>query len=66
MNVLFKPSNLLHGVFQYQIQTLRDIKQPIFTLKGVIIITFPMFSDVPNGKYSEKNLSEKDILGHEI
>ena len=39
---------------------------PFFTLKGVIIIAIPMFSDVANGKYSEKNLSEKDILGHEI
>ncbi len=60
-------SNLLHGGAPIlNPNSTRYAQATHFYFEGCNHYYAPMFSDVANGKYSEKNLSEKDILGHEI
>jgi ectoine hydroxylase-related dioxygenase (phytanoyl-CoA dioxygenase family) len=60
-------SNLLHGGAPIlNSNSTRYAQATHFYFEGCNHYYAPMFSDVANGKYSEKNLSEKDILGHEI
>ena len=60
-------SNLLHGGAPISNpNSTRYAQATHFYFEGCNHYYAPMFSDVVNGKYSKKNLSEKDILGHEI
>lgn len=60
-------SNLLHGGAPItNPNSTRFAQATHFYFEGCNHYYAPMFSDVANGVYSEKDLSKKDILGHEI
>ena len=60
-------SNLLHGGAPIiNPDATRYAQATHFYFEGCNHYYSPMFSDIANGNYSEKNLSEKNILGHEI
>ena len=60
-------SNLLHGGAPItNSDSTRFAQATHFYFEGCNHYYAPMFSDVANGVYSEKDLSKKDILGHEI
>ena len=58
-------SNLLHGGAPNPDST-RYAQATHFYFEGCNHYYSPMFSDAANGIYSDKDLSKKDILGHEI
>jgi hypothetical protein len=60
-------SNLLHGGAPIiNPNSTRYAQATHFYFEGCNHYYSPMFSHVAEGKYSEKDLSQKDILGHEI
>jgi len=60
-------SNLLHGGAPITNQdSTRYAQATHFYFEGCNHYYSPMFSDTKNGRYSEKDLSHKNILGHEI
>lgn len=60
-------SNLLHGGAPITNKdSTRYAQATHFYFEGCNHYYSPMFSDTVNGIYSEKDLSKKDILGHEI
>lgn len=60
-------SNLLHGGAPItNPDSTRYAQATHFYFEGCNHYYSPMFSDTANGVYSEKNLSQKDILNHEI
>lgn len=60
-------SNLLHGGAPIlNPNSTRYAQATHFYFEGCDHYYSPMFSHVAEGKYSEKDLSQKDILGHEI
>ena len=60
-------SNLLHGGAPItNPDSTRYAQATHFYFEGCNHYYAPMFSDTANGTYSEKDLSKKDILGHEI
>lgn len=60
-------SNLLHGGAPITNKdSTRYAQATHFYFEGCNHYYSPMFSDTVNGMYSEKDLSKKDILGHEI
>ena len=60
-------SNLLHGGAPIiNPNSTRYAQATHFYFEGCNHYYSPMFSDVANGKYSEKDLTQKDILKHEI
>lgn len=60
-------SNLLHGGAPItNPNSTRFAQATHFYFEGCNHYYAPMFSDTANGMYSEKDLSKKNILGHEI
>jgi ectoine hydroxylase-related dioxygenase (phytanoyl-CoA dioxygenase family) len=60
-------SNLLHGGAEIlNSESTRYAQATHFYFEGCNHYYSPMFSDVANGIYSEKDLSKKNILGHEF
>jgi len=60
-------SNLLHGGAPItNPDSTRYAQATHYYFEGCNHYYSPMFSDTANGVYSEKDLSNKDILGHEI
>jgi hypothetical protein len=60
-------SNLLHGGAPItNPNSTRFAQATHFYFEGCNHYYSPMFSDTANGIYSDKDLSKKDILGHEI
>ena len=66
-NCIIWASNLLHGGAPItNSNSTRYAQATHFYFEGCKHYYTPMFSDVANGKYSEKDLTQKDILGHEL
>lgn len=60
-------SNLLHGGAEIlNSESTRYAQATHFYFEGCNHYYSPMFSDVANGVYSEKDLSKKDILGYKF
>jgi hypothetical protein len=60
-------SNLLHGGAKIlNSESTRYAQATHFYFEGCNHYYSPMFSDVANGVYSEKDLSKKDILNYKI